>query len=165
MLFLWHTGVNLMLISELFKTKNIKLPVLSTGKIELFKEMVDFLSAVENLGQKEDILDRLWERENKITTGIAPHIAIPHAYLPGMEKTVGALGISFEGINYDALDGKPVNVILLILGSSDKPNEHLKILKDIALIFGKPDFYQKLINCKTPLEVNSAFAVSEVAVK
>jgi nitrogen PTS system EIIA component len=146
-----------MLISEIFKTQNVKMPLESADKESLFEEMVDFLVKNEHFDNKKEILNSLWERERKMTTGISPHIAIPHAYLPGMKKTVGVLGISINGIEYEALDGKPVNVVLFILGDKNKPNEHLKILKDIALILKRDEFLPQIMKCTTPQQVSDAF--------
>jgi nitrogen PTS system EIIA component len=153
-----------MLISEIFKPQNIKLPLESEDKDELFEEMVNFLVDIEHFDNRDEILNTLWIRERKMSTGISQHIAIPHAHLPSIKKTVGVLGISKQGIDYDSLDGKPVNVVMLILGDKGKPNEHLSILKNIAAMMKNPDFYPQLMECKTPQEVTETLIEFEEAV-
>jgi len=133
-----------MMISEIYKPENIKLNLESTDKDELFEEIVNFLSDAEHFDNKDEILDSLWERERKMTTGIAPHIAIPHTHIENIEETVGVLGISKQGIDYDSLDGQPVHLVMLLVGNKNNPTVHLNILKKIATILNNPDFYNHL---------------------
>lgn len=145
-----------MLISEIFKPDNIKLNIESKDKEELFEEMVNFLVDVEHLDNREEILKNLWNRERKMTTGIAPNIAIPHTHIENIKRDIGILGISQKGIEYDSLDGKPVHLILLLIGDTKNPNGHLKILKNLAVLLNNPEFYHEIINCKTPAQINEA---------
>jgi mannitol/fructose-specific phosphotransferase system IIA component (Ntr-type) len=154
-----------MLISEIFKPQNIKLGIESEDKEELFEEMVNFLIDNEHFDNRDEILKILWERERKMSTGIAPNIAIPHAHISAIRKPVGVLGISKQGIEYDSLDGKPVHLVMLILGDKNKPNTHLSILKDIAIILKNPDFYPQIMNCRSPQEVNETLVEFEELIK
>lgn len=143
-----------MLISEIFKPENIKIDLESKDKEELFEEMVNFLVDVEHLDNREEILNCLWNRERKMTTGIAPNIAIPHTHIKNIKKDFGILGISRQGIEYDSLDGKPVHLIMLLIGDTNNPNGHLKILKNIAVLLNSPEFYHEIMNCKTAAQIN-----------
>ena len=143
-----------MLVSEIFKPTNIKINVESTDKEELFEEMVNFLIDAENLSNREDLLENLWKRERKMTTGIAPNIAIPHAHISSIEGTLGVLGISQKGVEYDSLDGKPVYLIMLLIGNDKEPEAHLKILKSISILSLNPDFFPTIMKCKTPKELS-----------
>jgi len=142
-----------MLVSELFKDKNIKVKLESEDKDSLFEEMVNFLVDAENLNCRNEILNAVLERESKMSTGIAPHIALPHANIPQINKTVGVLGISLRGVDYEALDGKPVYIIMMIIGNSESPLEHLKTLKNIASLISNPDFLPSILKCKTPRDI------------
>jgi len=143
-----------MLVSELFKNKNIKIKLESEDKDSLFEEMVSFLVDAENLNCRDEILEAVLDRESKMSTGIAPHIALPHANIPQIKKTVGVLGISLRGIDYDALDGKPVYIVMMIIGNSESPLEHLKTLKNIAALIANPEFFPSILKCKTPKDIS-----------
>jgi nitrogen PTS system EIIA component len=143
-----------MLISEIFKPENIKINIESTDKEELFEEMVNFLIDVEKLDNREEIITHLWKREKKMTTGIAPNIAIPHTHISSIDTTMGVLGISQKGIDYDSLDGKPVHLVMLLIGNDKEPEGHLKILKNLSVLLTNPSFYPNIINCKTPKELS-----------
>jgi PTS system fructose-specific IIC component/PTS system nitrogen regulatory IIA component len=142
-----------MLISEIFKPENIKLNIESIDKEELFEEMVNFLVDAEHLENREEILSHLWKREKKMTTGIAPGIAIPHTHISSVDTTFGVLGISKKGIDYDSLDGKPVHLVMLLIGNDKEPEGHLKILKNLSVLLVNPEFYPKIIGCKSPREL------------
>lgn len=142
-----------MLISEIFKPDNVKINLESEDKEELFEELVNLLVDIERFDNREEILESLWQREHKMTTGIAPNIAIPHTNIKNLQKTVGVLGISQKGIEYDSLDGKPVHLIMLLLGNQNNPTEHLNVLKNIATLLNNPDFYNTLIKSKNSQQV------------
>ena len=142
-----------MLISEIFKPDNIIVNLKSSDKSELFEELVDKLVQAENLSNKGVILEGLWRREKKMSTGIAPNIAIPHTHVPNLEKTMGVLGISKTGIDYDSLDGNPVHLVMLLVGDDKDPGNHLKMLKRVAMLLNIPDFYSSILNASTPKEL------------
>lgn len=142
-----------MLISELYTPNSVKLNLESETKEELFEELVNFIIEKEHFDNRDEILEKLWIRENKMTTGITPNIAIPHTQLRNIPKSTGILGISREGIDYDSLDGNPVHLIMLLIGDENNPNEHLRTLKNISVLLSNPDFYTKMMNCKTEEEV------------
>ena len=150
-----------MLVSEIFKPQNIKIDLQSTDKEELFEEMVNFLADVEGLDIRDQILKGIWERERKATTGIAPNIAIPHTHIPNINRSMGVLGISQKGIEYDSLDGKPVHLVMLLIGDDKEPENHLKILRNIAVLLTNPNFYPTIMKCKTPKEVSETIVEFE----
>jgi len=144
-----------MLISEIFKPENIKTTVESMDKEELFEEMVNFLIDAENLTNRDEILENLWKREKKMTTGIAPNIAIPHTHIQSIDRTYGVIGVSQKGIDYDSLDGKPVHLVMLLIGNDKEPEGHLKILKNLSILLSNPDFYPSIMKCKTAKDLSN----------
>jgi PTS system fructose-specific IIC component/PTS system nitrogen regulatory IIA component len=88
-----------------------------------------------------------------MSTGIAPYIALPHANIPQIKKAIGVLGVSLRGIDYEALDGKPVHIVMMIIGNSEAPLDHLKVLKNIASLIANPDFFPSILKCKTPKDI------------
>lgn len=68
-------------------------------------------------------------------------IAIPHGKTDAVKEVRGAIGISRRGIDYDALDGKPVYLIFLLLSSPDSSELHLRVLKRLSRILNNPKFY------------------------
>ena len=79
-----------------------------------------------------------------MSTGIGFGIGIPHASTELIQEVVGALGRSKPGMNFDALDNQPVNLVMLFLVPQGQFQKHLHTLANIAKLLHKADFRQAL---------------------
>jgi mannitol/fructose-specific phosphotransferase system IIA component (Ntr-type) len=104
--------------------------LVSTGKIK--SEHHDAISAVVK------------KRESSMSTGIGFGIGIPHASTDLIYEVVGALGRSKKGINFDALDNQPVNLVMLFLVPQGQFQKHLHTLANIAKLLHRAEFRQSL---------------------
>jgi mannitol/fructose-specific phosphotransferase system IIA component (Ntr-type) len=111
-------------IDELIKN------LVSTGKIK--PEHLDAISSVVK------------KRESSMSTGIGFGIGIPHASTDLIHEVVGALGRSKKGINFDALDNQPVNLVMLFLVPQGQFQKHLHTLANIAKLLHRAEFRQAL---------------------
>src|SRR5512133_64587 len=84
------------------------------------------------------------KRETSMSTGIGFGIGIPHASTDLIGDVVGALGRSRKGVNFDALDNQPVNLVMLFLVPQGQFQKHLHTLANIAKLLHKADFRQAL---------------------
>src|SRR5437870_13787911 len=84
------------------------------------------------------------KRETSMSTGIGFGIGIPHASTDLIHEVVGALGRSKSGVNFDALDNQPVNLVMLFLVPQGQFQKHLHTLANIAKLMHKADFRQAL---------------------
>lgn len=75
---------------------------------------------------------RLLEREELGSTGIGSGVAIPHCKLPRLDDPVLAVGITRRGIDYGAVDDKPVRIFFVLISPEGTPAEHLRVLADIS---------------------------------
>ena len=80
----------------------------------------------------ENIVQRILERERLGTTGIGRGVAVPHAKHDGVERTVGTVGISQDGVDFESLDGAHVRVIFLLISPTDQSERHLQVLETIS---------------------------------
>jgi mannitol/fructose-specific phosphotransferase system IIA component (Ntr-type) len=142
-----------MLLSEIFSVDRIKVDLASKTKTELFHEMVSFLEDTGAISDPNRIMDALWQRESVMSTLVAPNIALPHASLWLFKRTVGAFGVSKQGIDYGAPDGKPAHVVMLLIDDRYDSDKHLAILKKSARLVGSPNFLSKIMNCSQPQDV------------
>jgi PTS system fructose-specific IIC component/PTS system nitrogen regulatory IIA component len=133
-----------MFLYELYRPECIKVALEAEDKDEAFEEMVDFYCSSVNLNAREEILDAIRERENKMSTGIKKGIAIPHGKTSAVDSISGMLGISRKGVDYDALDGEPVYILFMILAPVRDTELHLKVLKRLAELLDNPQFYTEL---------------------
>ena len=137
-----------MLLSEVFPPELIKVGLEAETKEELFEEMVDQFCNVLKPIIREDIIEALYERELKMSTGIFNGIAIPHCKTNVIENTHGVLGISRKGISYNALDGQPVYLLFMFLSPQNDSEKYLWLLKCLSNLLENPRFYSELLEQK-----------------
>ena len=131
----------------------IKIGLESEEKEELFEEMVQLLVDAGRVTDRDAALQALYEREAKMTTGITHWIGLPHGKVEGIDGLIVAVGISKKGIEYDSLDEEPVYVVLMVLAEAGNPGPHIEALAEIARLFGKPGFTERIRDAKTADEI------------
>src|SRR5712675_1799968 len=96
-------------------------------------------------GQSErDILEILQQRERLGSTGIGSGIAIPHGKLPKLAKLFGLFARLDRPVDFEALDGQPVDLVLLLLAPEGAGVDHLKALARVARLLRDTDVARKL---------------------
>ena len=143
-----------MLVHEVFPPELILIGLEADDKDELFEEMVDKFCQSNKDGDRKEILEVLFERESKMSTGIQKGIAIPHGKSITVKDVCGVLGISKKGIKYDALDGQPVYIVFMLLVPNSESEMHLRILKRLAELLDNHEFCTELLAQNDPLGAN-----------
>lgn len=102
-------------------------------KDEAIAELVDALANAGAVPKSRvgEIVKATLAREEQATTGIGKGVALPHTKMKGVKKPVGTIGRSEQGIDFSALDSKPVYSVILLLSSPDNPDEHLQAMETI----------------------------------
>jgi PTS system nitrogen regulatory IIA component len=98
----------------------------------------------------EDLATRLIEREEQQSTGVGGGLALPHAMLEGLEKTVVAVCRAREGIDFAALDSEPVDVFFLLLSAQNAHTEHLRVLARLVRIIAPEETLEMLRRASGP---------------
>ncbi|MCP3901495.1 MAG: PTS sugar transporter subunit IIA [Desulfobacteraceae bacterium] len=120
------------------------------------KGVIDELAqAVANTTTAEnaEIAKVLLEREQLGSTGIGDGIAIPHGRLSSIDSIIMGFGSSELGIEYDAIDDKPVNIFFLLLTPENSTGGHLKVLAQISKLLKNKQFKTNLSNAKSTQKV------------
>lgn len=94
----------------------------------------------------------VWSREEAMPTGIGNGIALPHARVPGLKEPMVAVGISETGIDFDAPDGKPANIIFLALTPEELPSAQLELGAEIARRFRRFETTEQVLRTKNYAE-------------
>lgn len=128
------------LLRDLFPPARIKTVLEAEDKDEVFEELVDLLVTQYRLECRDEVLEAIRRREEKMSTGIKRGIAIPHAKTPLVQGVIGVIGISAAGIDYQSLDGEPVHLLFLLVSGESDAGPHLAVLKKIALLVETPAF-------------------------
>ena len=113
---------------------------------EAIDELIDHLVANGKIAteHREAIVEAVKKREKSMSTGIGFGIGIPHTSTDLIYEVVGALGRSKTGVQFDALDNQPVNLVMLFLVPQGHFQKHLHTLANIAKLLHKAEFRQAL---------------------
>ncbi len=133
-----------MRIMDFLDKESIELNIKSKSKKEVIEELVEMLSAKGLIADKKVTIESLMEREELGSTGVGQGIAIPHSKTKGVKELVAAFGVSKEGVNFEALDGEPVNIFFLLLAPEGAAGLMLKALARVSN-FLKNKYYRRKI--------------------
>ena len=121
-----------MLLSELLERTRVRIPLRGHTKDEVLRELVELALHGTDPAVANSVLASVQERERWMSTGIGGGIAIPHGKAPDMDRLIAAAGVSREPIDYDALDGRPVQLFFLLVGPESASGAHVKALSRIS---------------------------------
>lgn len=131
-------------IRELLRDDLIIEEIEATEKREVLREFAEHLKAKGRIGNVQELLTVLLERESLGSTGIGDGIAIPHGKLGRIPGMIMAFGRSSGGVDFQSLDHEPSHLFFLLVTPLDKPGDHLKALARISRILKNPVFRENL---------------------
>ncbi len=122
-----------MKLSDIMVNEAIIPELTARTRDDAIAELVEALAKTGAIPAKSaaEVTKAVLARESQATTGIGKGVALPHAKLKGITSPVGTIGRSSEGIDFAALDTKPVYSVILLLSSPDNPDEHLQAMEAI----------------------------------
>jgi len=114
----------------------------ATNRWDAIDELIDRLIEIGKVKSKhrEAIRSAVRKRESAMSTGIGLGVGIPHASTSLVHETIIALGRSKQRINFDALDGQPVSLVILFIVPPGQFQKHLHRMARISKLLQKPDF-------------------------
>jgi len=103
------------------------------------------------------VFDSLFAREKLGSTGLGQGIAIPHGRIKGLKQAAGAFLRLTTPVPFDSPDGRPVNLLFILLVPEQATEEHLQILSELAQRFSERPFREKLLAAPDPAAVVALF--------
>ncbi len=141
-----------MRINELLSKQAIALNVSISSKMEAIDYMTGLMERAGNLYDREGYKQGVLAREEEGTTGIGEGIAIPHSRCAAVKKAGLAAMIVKDGVDYEALDDEPVELIFMIAAPEGGGNVHIDALSRLSTMLMDEDFKNTLLTAKTPDE-------------
>jgi PTS system nitrogen regulatory IIA component len=123
------------------------------NKKDVLAELLQPLAKAGKIADAKKMVDVLLEREELGSTGIGGRIAIPHGKAAQVKELAASLGVSKEGIAFDALDGEPVNLFIALVAPEGSAGLHLKALARISSLLKDKAFKKALLAAPTREEV------------
>ena len=149
-----------MRITELLDKRSVDLNAAPKSKKEAMDMAVELMAASGKVQDKEAYRALVYAREEESTTGVGEGIAIPHGKGDCIDKPGLAAMIIKDGVDYEALDDEPVNILFLIAAPDTKDNVHLDVMSKLSMMLMDEDFRNNLINAK---DVDEFLAVIDKA--
>ena len=127
----------------------------ATDRWEAIEELIDLLVANGQVDSdhREAVVSVVKKRETSMSTGIGFGIGIPHASPDLIANVTGAFGRSRSGVDFDALDNQPVNLVMLFLVPQGQFQKHLHTLAKIAKMLHKKEFRKSLEDAEDAAEM------------
>ncbi len=142
-------------LTELLCEEAVCMSLQAAGRDEVIGELLSRLVEMGRLSpeQLEPAMKAIVRREALGSTAIGRGVAVPHARVKGLDQIVIAVGLTKEGVEFNALDGEPVHAVFLVAGSEEAPDEYLAVMQKIGGLMQDSDFRRFLLRARTPGEV------------
>ncbi|MCW8806230.1 MAG: PTS sugar transporter subunit IIA [Ignavibacteriaceae bacterium] len=150
-----------MKVYELLDTKNILTEFKSENKEDVINELVDLLKGDERVSDLEEIRKCVFEREEKMSTGVGKGFAIPHGKTNSVTDILAAFGKSEKPIDYNSLDGEPVHLVFLLIGKENLLAKHIKLLSRISRMMNNEEFRKRLVQAESKESILKLFQDEE----
>jgi PTS system nitrogen regulatory IIA component len=145
---------------EQILTQDAVIPTLRVnGKKQALQELSERASAVSGLPSRE-IFDAILQRERLGPTGVGDGIAIPHGKLARCERICGVFARLERAIDFEALDGLPVDLVFLLIAPETAGADHLKALATIARALRNPGIAAQLRGARDAATIYSLLTMS-----
>lgn len=112
-------------------------------------ELAEVLVSTGVVRSARDAVQVLLDREKLGSTGIGEGIAIPHGKLKELQSVVAVFGRSSEGVEFDSMDGAPVQLFFLLVAPENSASTHLKALARISRLLKDRGFREELLQAET----------------
>jgi nitrogen PTS system EIIA component len=127
----------------------------SATKEDVIREMVESLRSAGQFrgADLDDIMHAILKREGLGSTGIGRGIAIPHTKHQSVEKVIGTVAVSGNGIDFRSLDGELAHVFVLLISPQDRSGDHLRALENVSRSLRDDGLVKSLKQAKSREEI------------
>jgi nitrogen PTS system EIIA component len=144
-----------MKFSDFVSAKAIRSAMKASDKESAIAELVDSLLEAKEIRaeDRDDIIRAIRKREELGSTGIGRGIAVPHTKHGSVDKLVGTVGVSTDGLEFESLDGEKVQLFFLLVSPPDRPGDHLRALENISRQLRDDNFCRFLKQAKSTEDI------------
>ncbi|MBL8762694.1 MAG: PTS sugar transporter subunit IIA [Phycisphaerae bacterium] len=139
----------------------IKSPLVSDQKRPAIDELVDVLARAGRVKDAPALKEAVWAREQTRTTGIGHGLAIPHGKCSGLASLAIAIGKPAKPMEFGAIDGKPVRLIILLASPPDRTSDHIQALARVSRLMTLEEFRERIYAAGTADEVYQLLQAQE----
>ena len=140
-------------LSKILTPELIIYPLQAQTKSEVVAQLVEILAKNGKLSDLEAAKNAVIRREELMTTGVGKGVALPHGKYPNTDEVLVSFGISKTGIDFNAIDGLPVHIFVLLLTPEQFPTKHLKLLGKFSRILNDAGCREALLAADSPQQI------------
>ena len=129
-----------MQLEEILTPERCLCSIDGVSKKRILKKISELVSENYSALEAGEVFNALMAREQLGSTGLGNGIAIPHCRVAPCKQIIGALITLEKPIDFDAVDGKPVDLLFALVVPEEKTDEHVKTLGGLATLFNDEDF-------------------------
>jgi mannitol/fructose-specific phosphotransferase system IIA component (Ntr-type) len=148
-------------LADLLTIERIRIPLESDSKDELLRELVSVVTEGDGIGDRDVVLQAVRDREAILSTGIGHGVAIPHGKSAAVSELRMAAGLTAAPVDFDALDGQPVQLLFLLVGPESAAGPHIKALSRISRLVRREDVRERLVRAGSAREFLDALREAE----
>ena len=112
--------------------------------------MIDLLAQEGKIGDRDETLAAVMERERKMSTGMQFGVAIPHGKTGGVSEMATAVGLKKDGVEFGSLDGEPSRIFIMTISPKNRTGPHIQYLSEISKLLTQESVRNKLLEADTP---------------
>jgi PTS system fructose-specific IIA component len=150
-----------MTIAALLRPECARVRVRCHTKAELLDLLLDLVAGHPAVVDPAEVRRAVLDREAIMSTGVGKGLAIPHGKTHGVTDNVAAAATLAEPVEYEALDGQPVQIAFLLVGPENQISQHIKLLSRLSRLMNHASFRQRLLDAQSPEELCAIFAQEE----
>ena len=133
------------MLAELLHPERVRTAVSVSDKESALRSLSALLVKPEENANEESVYDVLMERERLASTGVGSTVAIPHGRFDGVDALRAAVAICPAGVDFQAVDGLPVKILVGLVGPRSMPQKHLAALAGVSRVLRREEVRDALV--------------------
>ena len=122
------------MLADLLHPERVRIALTASDKEAALRAAAALLVMPERKANEDSVYDVLMERERLASTGVGSGVAIPHGRFDGVDELRAAVAVCANGVDFDAVDGLPVTILVAIVGPRSMPQKHLAALAGVSRV-------------------------------
>jgi fructose-specific phosphotransferase system IIA component len=148
---------------DILSEQDIVVPLSATDKKGVIDELVDLLASHGSVTDADALKSAVWTRETIRTTGIGHALAIPHGKSDAVHDLVMAIDKPASPIDFASIDGKPVQLVVLLASPLERTSDHIQALARISRLMAQEQFREGVYAADSSKSIYELFASQEAA--
>ncbi|MEZ4392459.1 MAG: PTS sugar transporter subunit IIA [Polyangiales bacterium] len=152
-----------MRLSDILTEERVTVSLRADEKSAVLDALAGLLARGADGLSVEAIAKVLKDREQLASTGVGDEVAIPHGRVPGLQRVVAAVALCVDGLPFDAIDGRPVKILVAILAPDRAPGDQLRALAKVSRLLRDRRVRERILATRSAAELLGVFQDEELS--